>query len=81
MLNPIFTAPYIRHLTPVLYTVAYQLRDAIRSQIGSSRQVVDMTKPLSQAALELMGQAGLGSNFGSLQGQPHIFAKASKDIL
>ena len=81
MLNPIFTVPYIRHLTPVFYAVAYQLRDTMRIQIGLPSRVINIREPLTQVAVELIGQAGLGYNFGSLQGESHVYIKASKDIL
>jgi len=81
MLNPIFTTPYIRHLTPVFYAVAHQLRDTMQMRTGTLTQLVDMTELLAQVALELIGQAGMGHHFGSLQGGSNEFVKASKDMM
>jgi len=80
MLNPIFTAPYIRDLNPVFYGVAYQLRDILRAKVGSRKESVNLLQPLTQVALELIGQAGLGHDFGSLQGRSDGYVKASKDF-
>jgi len=81
MLNPIFAAPYLRKLTPILYAVAYQLRDVVKFQIHLQGESVNMLNPLAQAALELIGQAGLGHTFGALQGQSDTYVKAAEEIM
>jgi len=81
MLNPIFTAPYIRDLNPVFYEVAHQLRDVLKTKISSQKESVNMVQPLAQVALELIGQAGLGHNFGSLEGRSDRYVEASKELL
>jgi len=81
MLNPIFAAPYVRDLNPVFYGVAYQLRDVLKNKINLRSESVNMVQPLAQVALELIGQAGLGHDFGSLQGRSDGYVKASKEFL
>jgi len=81
MLNPIFTTPYIRNLNTIFYSVAYQLRDAMKGQVGSRKKSMDIVQPLAQVGLELIGQAGVGHNFGSLQGRTDGYIKAIKDLV
>ena len=81
MLNPIFTIPYIRDLNPVFYAVSYQLRDLLKAAIGPRKESINMVHPLAQVALELIGQAGFGHNFGSLQGRSDGYLNASKELL
>jgi len=81
LLNPIFTTPYIRNLNPTFYAVAYQLRDAMKRQIGSLKASIDMVPPLARVGLELIGQAGMGHNFGSLQGGTDGYIKALKELM
>jgi len=81
MLNPIFTAPYIRNLTSVFYEVSYQLRDTMKSQLNHSpNMLMDVLAPLAQVSLEIVGQAGLGHNFDSLKGRSEDYVQAAKEV-
>jgi cytochrome P450 len=80
MLEPIFSTPYIRALMPVFYMSGYQLRDAIRNEIHDKPKTVNIMHWLARAALEIMGQAGLGRDLGALEGRFETYVKAAKDI-
>ena len=81
MLNPIFTAPYIRNLTSVFYEVSYQLCNTMKSQLNHSpNTLMDILTPLAQFSLEIIGQAGLGHGFGSLNGRSEDYVQAAKEI-
>nr|BAK09536.1 cytochrome P450 [Postia placenta] len=66
MLNPVFSANHMRHMLPIFYRVAYKLRTAIASKLQGGPQEVDMMSWVGRAALELIGQGGLGHSFDPL---------------
>jgi len=80
MLNPVFATSHLAELMPVFYTVSYQLRDALLSDVQANKSSVDVIHWLTRVALELVGEAGLGHSFGALQGQFEDYVTASKDI-
>jgi hypothetical protein len=81
MLNPIFTSPYLREMTPVFHGVAYQLRDAIRTQLDGGKGTVDVVSWLGRAAMELIGRAGLGESFSALEGTEDGYVKTVKELM
>ncbi|KAH9912197.1 cytochrome P450 [Epithele typhae] len=68
MLTPVFSAAYMRSVTPLFYDIIGKLEDAIgtrlRAQGGSGE--VDMVAWMGRAALELVGQGILGHSFDPL---------------
>ncbi|EIW54967.1 cytochrome P450 [Trametes versicolor FP-101664 SS1] len=69
MLNPVFSANHMRHMTPLFYDVSHKLRTAIAARVnkaGEGSSEVDMVGWMGRTALELMGQAGLGYSFDPL---------------
>ncbi|KAK7684461.1 hypothetical protein QCA50_012408 [Cerrena zonata] len=83
MLNPVFSIKHMRHMTPIFYRVAYNLRDGMKNHIKSTFQNdVDIVHWMHRTALELIGQGGLGHSFDPLKEDiPYSnFAKAMKEL-
>ncbi|EIN13034.1 cytochrome P450 [Punctularia strigosozonata HHB-11173 SS5] len=86
MLNPHFSPTYLRRLMPVFNAVARELRNSVETLCMEHEAVtgfeVDMLLPLSRAALEYIGRAGIGYKFNSLE-EPasNPYAAAIKNIL
>ncbi|OSX56068.1 hypothetical protein POSPLADRAFT_1161078 [Postia placenta MAD-698-R-SB12] len=66
ILNPVFSVNHMRHMLPMFYNVIHKMRDAILDQVKGGSDQIDMLYWTGRAALELVGQGGLGYSFGSL---------------
>ncbi|KLO13021.1 cytochrome P450 [Schizopora paradoxa] len=67
MLNPVFSLAHMRRLIPIFNPIVIQLQDVLSEQVRlAGGKDVDIMKWLSRAALELIGQAGLGYTFHAL---------------
>ncbi|KAI5116491.1 hypothetical protein M0805_000625 [Coniferiporia weirii] len=66
MLNPVFSSKHMRDMLPVLYPIAHQLRDGLAHEVQSGQDHVDVMGWASRAALEYIGQGGLGYSFSAL---------------
>ncbi|KAK7014022.1 cytochrome P450 [Favolaschia claudopus] len=69
IMMPAFSASNLREMVPILYEVAYRLRDGlIQPQLKhrTGKQEVDLYPILSRASLESIGRAALGHSFDSL---------------
>ncbi|KAH9890480.1 cytochrome P450 [Cubamyces lactineus] len=66
MLNPLFSAKHLREMTPMFNTIAHRLLDAISSRVEKGSREVDVLGWMGRAALELIGQGGLGYSFDPL---------------
>ncbi|KAI5118708.1 hypothetical protein M0805_004508 [Coniferiporia weirii] len=70
MMQSVFSANYIRGLTPIFYRVTHELVDVLKHQFDShfSGTVleIDMLHWMRRAALEYIGRGGLGYSFGPL---------------
>ncbi|KAI0368654.1 cytochrome P450 [Pilatotrama ljubarskyi] len=66
MLNPVFSAAYMRTMTPFFHEVVGKLRDAIEARISAGAPEIDIAGWMARAALELVGQGGLGHSFDPL---------------
>ncbi|KAI0072182.1 cytochrome P450 [Panus rudis PR-1116 ss-1] len=82
MLNPVFSIKHMRHMTPIFYQVANNLREGINNQLKGSTQEVDILRWMHRTALELVGQGGLGHSFDPLTdpGYYSEYAQAMKDF-
>ncbi|KAK7676951.1 hypothetical protein QCA50_020069 [Cerrena zonata] len=83
MLNPVFSIKHMRHMTPIFYQVAYNMREGIRNHIHNAPKDIDLLHWVHRTALELVGRGGLGHSFDSLkQDIPYSeYAKAMKDMI
>ncbi|KAI0786740.1 cytochrome P450 [Abortiporus biennis] len=84
MMNPLFSIAQLRSITPTFQNVARKLCAAITTQVQSRRTdsgEIDVLDWLSRAALELIGQGGLGYSFDQLvEGKPNELGDAIKNI-
>jgi len=82
MLNPLFTVASLQSLTPTMYAVAYEMRDAIKKNINAQKTSVDLVGWCARGAMELIGQAGLGVAFGALREDSDMstYVRAAKEI-
>ncbi|KZV67344.1 cytochrome P450 [Peniophora sp. CONT] len=88
-LNPAFSPTQIRRLAPLMSSIASQLRDIIVSDVtagiqggGNSRtREIDMAEWLGRAAVEILGQAGFGQTFHTLEGDGDKYVHAVKDLI
>ncbi|PPQ86419.1 hypothetical protein CVT25_003541 [Psilocybe cyanescens] len=82
MLNPVFSIAHMREMMPIFYSVMYRLRDALVTQVKDGPKEIDLLHWMSRAALELIGQGGLGYSFDPLTEEvvPHPYIKAIKGL-
>ncbi|KAI0333103.1 cytochrome P450 [Cubamyces sp. BRFM 1775] len=66
MLNPLFSTKHLREMIPIFNTIAHRLLDAISSRVEGGSSEIDVLGWMSRAALELIGQGGLGYSFDPL---------------
>lgn len=66
MLNPVFSPKHMRDLAPIFYPIAHQLRDLLTLRVKESDEEIDMSTWMSRAALEYIGQGGMGYEFDAL---------------
>ncbi|KAI9069463.1 cytochrome P450 [Trametes sanguinea] len=79
MLNPLFSAKHLRAITPIFNGVIHKLHDAIASRVKDGSQELDVLAWMGRAALELIGQGGLGHSFDPLtEDVPDEFAASVK---
>lgn len=68
LLNPLFSTTHMRHIMPIFVRVAHQFREVLveMAREGEGQVEIDFFAWMSRAALEIVGQAGLGHPFDSL---------------
>ncbi|CAE6458178.1 unnamed protein product [Rhizoctonia solani] len=90
ILNPVFTAAHMRNLVPfwlcltgIYSTDSTLLEDIITSKVragGGNTAVIDMHHWMSNVALEMIGQAGMGYSFGVMEGKEPEYLEASRQL-
>ncbi|PPQ88841.1 hypothetical protein CVT25_010440 [Psilocybe cyanescens] len=82
MLNPVFSIAHLREMIPLFYSVMYRLRDTLKTQVKGQSKEIDLLDWMSRAALELIGQGGLGYSFDPLTSDavPHPYVRAIKGL-
>ncbi|CDO71925.1 hypothetical protein BN946_scf184940.g72 [Trametes cinnabarina] len=79
MLNPVFSAKHLREMMPIFTDIIHNLHDAIASRVEAGTQELDVVGWMGRAALELIGQGGLGHSFDPLiEDYPDEFGNAVK---
>ncbi|KAI0270685.1 cytochrome P450 [Gloeopeniophorella convolvens] len=81
LLNPVFNIVHMRYMIPIFHRVTRQLRGILDSIAKDGPQEVDISDWMGNLALELIGLAGLGYNFGTLDGRIDEFSEAFKAYL
>ncbi|EAW10845.1 cytochrome P450 [Aspergillus clavatus NRRL 1] len=70
-LTPAFSFRHVKELYPIFWRQAMKMADCIESDmttnIGKGIEVVEVRKWATRATLDIIGLAGLGHDFGSLQ--------------
>lgn len=56
----------MRGLVPIFYPIAHQLREILAKKVAEGDEEIDMSTWMSRAALEYIGQGGMGYRFDSL---------------
>ncbi|KAF5326984.1 hypothetical protein D9619_004812 [Psilocybe cf. subviscida] len=67
MLNPVFSITHMREMTPTFYGVIQKLHHRFEDKVKDGPVELDVLAWMSRAALELIGQSGLGHSFDSLE--------------
>ncbi|KAL0570240.1 hypothetical protein V5O48_011725 [Marasmius crinis-equi] len=82
MLHPVFSIAHMRNMLPIFYDVIHQLRDTIARKVPSGEKEIDILAWCSRAALELIGEAGLGYSFDPLEDEDcaHPYVAALKEL-
>ncbi|KAI0247114.1 cytochrome P450, partial [Lactifluus subvellereus] len=80
LLNPVFNVKHMRYMIPIFHTVVRQLREKLDSTLSSGPQEINIVGWMGKVALELIGQAGLGYSFGTLEGRNDQFYNAIKEF-
>ncbi|KAI0833271.1 cytochrome P450 [Trametes gibbosa] len=81
MLNPVFSPKHMRYMLPIFYDVGHLLAQAIDKRVSSQPTELDIATWMGRAALEFMGQAGLGYSLDPLiQDKPDEYAVALKSF-
>ncbi|KAG6887811.1 hypothetical protein C0995_012548 [Termitomyces sp. Mi166 len=80
MLTPVFSTVHMRKMAPTFNNIAKKLETVIKSKLSHGVQEIDILHWMSRAALEMIGQSGLGYSFDSLEEgtMPHPFTQAAK---
>ncbi|KEP47409.1 cytochrome P450 family protein [Rhizoctonia solani 123E] len=70
IMNPAFSAPHIRNLVPIFWAKSNQLRDIWLETLRDKPEgeTIDVLLGLTCAALDIIGIAGFGYEFHSLEG-------------
>ncbi|KAF8264768.1 cytochrome P450 [Lactarius quietus] len=76
LLNPVFSVNHMRHMAPIFHRVAQQLREKLELIVEKGAQEINIADWMGKFALELIGQAGLGYSFGTLDGRNDEYCKA-----
>ncbi|KAH9934006.1 cytochrome P450 [Epithele typhae] len=67
LLNPVFSTNHMRDMLPIFYQITERLRDTLAEMTADGPRTVDMLGWTTRAALEMVGQGGLGHSFDSLE--------------
>ncbi|KAI0247108.1 cytochrome P450 [Lactifluus subvellereus] len=81
LLNPVFNVSHMRYMIPIFHAVARQLREKFDSVLSSGPQEINIVDWMGKVALELIGQAGFGYSFGTLEGRNDQFCNAIKEYI
>jgi cytochrome P450 len=82
MMNPVFSIKHMKLVTPLFYDIAHRVCDEITKKVTDKSQELDMLLWVSQAALELIGVAGLGHSFETFDESTHpsAYTQAVKEF-
>ncbi|KIK62429.1 hypothetical protein GYMLUDRAFT_41869 [Collybiopsis luxurians FD-317 M1] len=67
MLNPVFSIAHMRSMLPIFYDVVDQLENTLSRRVKDGPCELDLLSWMTRAALELIGQSGLGYSFDNMK--------------
>ncbi|KAH8977852.1 cytochrome P450 [Lactarius akahatsu] len=84
VMNPAFSAPQMRTFLPMFQNSASKLVQVLKEEViaaePSGQLVVDMIGWLSRTTLDVIGEAGFGFQFGSLDGLENPLRKQNENL-
>ncbi|KAH8115665.1 cytochrome P450 [Phellopilus nigrolimitatus] len=69
MLNPVFSLKHMRELLPIFHPIAHKLQTVLEREVSKGKEHINVMMWVSRAALEYIGQGGLGYSFDALDEQ------------
>ena len=82
LLNPVFSIAHMREMTPIFYSIARKLQEAVAARVQGGQTEIDMLDWMGRTALELIGQGGLGYSFDPLTSESREeFTEAIKSFM
>ena len=71
----------MRDLTPIFYPITKRLREILVRKVQSGEDELDMAAWMGRAAMEYIGQGGMGHTFNSLEeGKENRYLEASNSL-
>ena len=80
-LTPAFSVKQIRSLYPAFWEKSRTLVEQIEGQIAESGEVVELNDWATRVTLDIIGEAGLGKDFGSLRNPNDKLVKNYNELL
>ncbi|CAE6456781.1 unnamed protein product [Rhizoctonia solani] len=81
----LYRGPYAKlGTTPTFNSITRYLEDIITSKVrasGGNTAIIDIHNWMSNVALEMIGQAGMGYSFGVMEGKEPEYLEASRQLL
>ncbi|THU92957.1 cytochrome P450 [Dendrothele bispora CBS 962.96] len=83
ILNPVFSIAHMRTMTSTFYEVAHKVEHILAAKLHSGSQEIDMLSWMGRAALEIVGQSGLGYSFDPMteDAAPHKYVEDMKGLM
>ncbi|KAH8115673.1 cytochrome P450, partial [Phellopilus nigrolimitatus] len=82
MLNPVFSLKHMRELLPVFHPITHKLHTVLEREVSKGKEHIDVMAWVSRAALEYIGQGGLGYSFDALdERETNTYSEALKSML
>ncbi|KAH7325259.1 cytochrome P450 [Rhizoctonia solani] len=78
-----YSPPHICVTTPIFNNITHHLEDIVTSKVrasGGSTGIVDIYTWMSNVALEMIGQAGVGYSFGVMENKEPEYLDASRQV-
>ncbi|KAG5636862.1 hypothetical protein H0H81_006584 [Sphagnurus paluster] len=82
MMNPVFSVAHLRDMLPIFYEVTQKIDVAIAKDLSDGPREINILQWMTRAALEMIGQSGLGYSFDSLEDEEseNPYTKAVKEL-
>ncbi|KAI0258946.1 cytochrome P450 [Gloeopeniophorella convolvens] len=81
LLNPVFHNNHMRYMISIFHRVTRQLHETLKPIVKDGPKEVNVIEWMGRLSLEMIGQAGLGYNFGTLDGRNDEFRNALKEYV